>query len=887
MSALRRLTLGLVAAGLASAAYAGGPLYTFDAHNRIPYAWDLTRWPDGKVPVYTDLGDLGPLPNARVGQMVTYATQQWSNVSTSSFRNQVAGDFSALGLPDIDDTNIDSVIGTYNGGGIDIVYDTDGSIMTNFFGVDPTSVLGITDIDFVNTGTSEILEAFIVLSGPGVRPDDPNGVGFRGVVTHEMGHSLNLAHTQTNGAVQYPTILDSPNPSGCAAPWNGTPTVAQVETMYPITTPDPGQTGQYQGTIHMLDDRSALSYLYPAAGYPGNYGTIRGTIRDASGNPVIGVNVIARNVASPFADCNSFISGQITKGDDGLDGSFELDGLTPGARYVLYVDKLEDGGFSVPRALVLPGPDEYFNGDMESADSSSDNRCSWTTIPSNPGAPETADVTFQKYPGAPTFLLASYLSIPTAITPDGSVIVGGYDTNQPIFRWDLNAGTFDNLGGVYLGSPGISDDGSKISANYVAADGISYPAIYQNGTWTTLPPVAGSVACDDSGTGPAYGGAYGISGDGNTVVGLSYGNLGCAPDTIRGFKWTSAGGSVALPKVNTFAQPGRASAVNYDGSTIVGFDQASTGFRRGVVWKNGVATLILTAAHNWVGESLGVTRDGAYVIGASNSSATSGQAYKYNVATKAVTLFGNLGPGWDGAIAKATNDSVGVVGGYSSNSSGGYFTSTIWTPTLHWFDFNSFLQAQGVNLDGITVGNTTGMSADGRVMTGWTATQYGTVGFALKTATSVVCHVPAGGPPQTQSVVFPQGLDSALQAGDTLGPCGCSAATPTGTPVLGFNDHATFSWTTVAGATGYDVARGTLTKLRTNGGDFTTATTDCMESALSTTSSDDQETPRSGDGFWYLVRAMTCGGRGTYDDGSLSQMSDRDGGIHDSSVACP
>ena len=98
----------------------------------------------------------------------------------------------------------------------------------------------------------------MVLSGPGIHANDPNGIGFQGVVTHEMGHALNLAHSQANGAVWNPNVYDSPQPEGCAAPWTGGPSAAQVETMYPISTPEPGDTGEYMGTVDRLDDMSAV-----------------------------------------------------------------------------------------------------------------------------------------------------------------------------------------------------------------------------------------------------------------------------------------------------------------------------------------------------------------------------------------------------------------------------------------------------------------------------------------------------------------------------------------------------------------------------------------------------------------------------------------------------
>jgi hypothetical protein len=51
---MKRLFAALLTAVAATAAFAGGPIYTFDPENRIPYAWKMGQWPDGQVPVYTD-----------------------------------------------------------------------------------------------------------------------------------------------------------------------------------------------------------------------------------------------------------------------------------------------------------------------------------------------------------------------------------------------------------------------------------------------------------------------------------------------------------------------------------------------------------------------------------------------------------------------------------------------------------------------------------------------------------------------------------------------------------------------------------------------------------------------------------------------------------------
>jgi uncharacterized membrane protein len=886
-----RLAAALAVAGLATVAHAGGPIYTFDYQNRIPYAWNMSSWPGGQVPVYTDLGGLGPLTNERANEMVAFAANQWSTVPTSSFRCAVAGDFSAIDLGDIDDTNISSVIGSWNGGGIDVVYDSDGSILTNFFGLPPTGVLGITSIEFVGTDTPEVGEAWMVLSGPGIHENDPTGIGFQGVVTHEMGHALNLAHSQANGAVWNPSVYDWPQAENCNAPWTGGPSAAQVETMYPISTPEPGNSGEYMGTVDRIDDKSALSDIYPAPGYPENRGTISGQILDASGAPVGSVDVIARNVDDPFNDFSSYISGQVSKGQAGPDGSFILNDLTPGGRYVLYLDNLLVGAFSVNRLVVLPGPEEYFNGAMESGDAAVDDRCAWTTVAAVPGSPATANIKFNRYDGAPIFITAPDNSVAEDISADGSIVVGGFPGQYaPFFRWDLNADTFEDIGGIRWTGIGISDDGTKIAGNAIdETDGSVKAAMYEDGAWSLLPPVPGTTPCTEDGY-TVYDGVEDISGDGSTVVGLSYGD-GCYRGGFRAYKWTEAGGSVTLPKASSFAYMTRADGVSYDGTVIVGFDEATSGFWRGAYWKNGVEKLITRNGQN-VQAATDVSRDGQYVIGQSSPAATSNNAWRDAVATNTVELLGII-PGDDNSIETAISDDHGVITGYSTSSTTGSYTPTIWTAGLHWSNLYTFLGAQGVNLSDIALYGVGAMSGDGHVLAGTLQSIFGNVAFVLKSPTSIVCHAPAESPTQLQTTVvsFPHGLDTALAAGDTLGPCECNAAAPTGIPTVTAGKPsagiAQVDWSAIDGATGYDLARGSLAILRSTQGDFSTGTTDCLENDLTATSRDDADTPDAGDGFWYLVRAVNCGGAATFDSGAPSQVGSRDFGIQSSASTCP
>ncbi len=114
--------------------------------------------------------------------------------------------------------------------------------------------------------------------------------------------------------------------------------------------------------------------------------------------------------------------------------------------------------------------------------------------------------------------------------------------------------------------------------------------------------------------------------------------------------------------------------------------------------------------------------------------------------------------------------------------------------------------------------------------------------------------------------------------------------TPSGTASVNADASGSdtlLAWSAVAGATGYDVVRGSLATLRAGGGNFTTAVGACLANDQGATTLSDTDTPATGDAFFYLVRGVNCGGGGSYDSGGAGQAGSRDAEIAASSQACP
>ena len=153
--AMRRSLLAIAASAWLAPALAGGPLFVVPSGGTLKPA----RW-EGTVKVYTDQGTLGTLDNAKANQLVANAVTQWSSVPTSSFRAVIAGQ-----LPfDVTGANAGQVIGASNGGGIQVIYDSDGSVIGDFMGAGP-GVLGIASPEYLaGPDSNQIVEGWVIRS---------------------------------------------------------------------------------------------------------------------------------------------------------------------------------------------------------------------------------------------------------------------------------------------------------------------------------------------------------------------------------------------------------------------------------------------------------------------------------------------------------------------------------------------------------------------------------------------------------------------------------------------------------------------------------------------------------------------------------------------------
>ena len=112
---------------------------------------------------------------------------------------------------------------------------------------------------------------------------------------------------------------------------------------------------------------------------------------------------------------------------------------------------------------------------------------------------------------------------------------------------------------------------------------------------------------------------------------------------------------------------------------------------------------------------------------------------------------------------------------------------------------------------------------------------------------------------------------------------------PAGSPSLAvtrLNGSANLAWTALAGATGYDIARGRIAELLADAGDYSQVGITCLGSRVPGLSLTDATLPAPGDGFWYLVRGADCGGAGTFDAADPGLVRSRDLLLDSAAGAC-
>ncbi len=283
------------------------------------------------------------------------------------------------------------------------------------------------------------------------------------------------------------------------------------------------------------------------------------------------------------------------------------------------------------------------------------------------------------------------------LTPDGCTVAGFFSSGA--FKW--TPGTrIRRINGPATGVASVSADGGVVTAD-VKQGNNQYTANRwtSSGGWQSLGGLAGSTGCDAS-----LSNSYSLSADGSKQVGLGW----LSNCRAHAFVWEAGTGMVDLGALG--GRSSRASGISDDGSTIVGFDEHGTGHRRSAVWRNGVETVLSDNP----GELYDATPNGGVVVGKGSSSEGAAR-WTENAGTWTPEFFGNL-PGTSNATGLAVSDDGSVIVGISGSpfdNSAFYYSAA--TGLVRMTDH---LASQGIDVTGWTLTSASGISADGKTISG-------------------------------------------------------------------------------------------------------------------------------------------------------------------------
>ena len=795
----RNLTLAIALVTSAGIAHAAGPLYLTEGSSPVPLTWDTSN---GPIPVYTDGGGAftyeldGVTPFItieRANEITQFAFDGWNNVSTSTFDAQIAGTIeSQTGIADVIGANADQIYGVENGYGFWVNYDTDGSILEEYFGVPRNAVLGIAFPEWTDENGT-ITEATAVINGWYVYDYDTEGNLVAGVFTHEFGHAINMSHSQTNGQIAYlsrPWAPLYPGVKDCDT-YPAFSDAEHIETMFPFID-IAGAAGEAQSTVNMPDDMAAISNLYPTTDFMATRGSISGVLRLKDGKTEYsGINIIARNINDLYGDAVSAMSGDQTQGQAGPDGQFTITNLTPGEQYVVYIEGIAAGGYpTTPMPLVSIA--EYWNS-AESNDPATDNACDASPIQAEAGVTKSADITFNGYNKGIQYrpIVSAFL---TDISKNGRRSAG--QAGSTAFMWDENKGFL------------VLPEDFKASTGAMTRNGQKMLVVHDdNGNdiqQATLWSPTGSINLGDlngdtcggsgsAGVSSSYG--WDVDDSGNTAVGTAYidtDNDGNCQSSSKGevvpFIWTpekgNSGGMRVLP---TEGMPRttswlRAHAISGNGQVVLG----SNGGSAAVAWVNEGPLIDLyngpystrdAYASNYDGSRVALsTYDYAVVLWnpmTDEYNEIGGLTWCVDLdyisrGRNFCDLLGDeevqdlLGP--ISVLPTDMTDDGSVIIGRAGSFFGG-FVGAMWIEGLGWMNLRDFFYKQGVaEAFDLPMDNPLSITANGSKMVGGLAGA--TFSWHVDMSQVYVCH--DGNSIQTG---FPNGMRSAIADGAEFGRC--------------------------------------------------------------------------------------------------------------------
>ena len=340
---------------IASVALAGGPFVVDSINNTgVAARWQndtVTWWADGgTLPKYAD--------NAAAVAMVKAQFDKWTgaalensareNVYTAKLRYSA----NVLGA----DVGADNYVSQCYGSSASktcIIFDADGSITNDLMGEGSSEyIVGLSQPLSASANGLYITKGIVILNGSLLESEALTPAQFEPAVLHEIGHLVNLDHTQINYDLAVDCSISKPDQ--CVG-------AEFIPTMYPeLVTTRQGQLTR--------DDVITLSWIYPKVTdsshkFHQDFSTITGEIFDKDGEPMKGVNVIAMRAEEGAdmarLDARSMVSGVLYPGYTG-DSRYYLYGLKPGAKYTVIAEPIASEFTGASGFEPIPDPPQGF-----------------------------------------------------------------------------------------------------------------------------------------------------------------------------------------------------------------------------------------------------------------------------------------------------------------------------------------------------------------------------------------------------------------------------------------------------------------------------------------------------------------------------------------------
>lgn len=317
----------------------------------------------------------------------------------------------------------------------------------------------------------------------------------------------------------------------------------------------------------------------------------------------------------------------------------------------------------------------------------------------------------------------------TGLSDDGTVACGNTaDGLYEAARWTATDGMV-RLGrssvralGRGAGIPEISRDGLSVSSSIVSSDSVVTQGIWTKGIgWVEsmppVPPDGGSL--DES-----YGSAWGLSGDGSSVVGL-YWRPQSSDGTAHASKWNANSGLIDL---GSQGRDSRANGADFDGSVVVGWSASPTiSVWQPTVWDESGLT-VLSETILWC-EATKCNDAGNIVVG------DAVDTLSYALPMQTAALWVRNGASWDeyllGVLPGTFANGSGFARGLDVSEDGSIVvgmnsydtwnqTGFVWTLEEGMAKADDWFDARGVVFPpDFTVLEVTSVTPDGTVLGGW------------------------------------------------------------------------------------------------------------------------------------------------------------------------